>query len=226
MSSGGAQLLATGTPGAVIGAGLPAFWGSRHEVILPITRSVALPLPDDVLIQRVAAGDPSAYRSLSERHLTAILRYCTRMLGDLAEAEDVTQETFLRLWQHAGRYEARGGKPTTWLYRIAHNLCIDRIRRRRPADDSALERQASSDRPSGLLLRKRVAVEVQAALAALPERQRAALVLCHYEGLTNPEAAAVLGCRLHALESLLARARGSLRLELARLHEQSKEPMP
>jgi RNA polymerase sigma-70 factor (ECF subfamily) len=212
------------TPGVVIDAGPPAFWANlwpAHEAER-ITRSVALAPSDDVLMQRVAEGDPSAYRILSERHLTAILRYSARMLSDPAEAEDVTQETFLRLWQHAGRYQAQGSKPTTWLYRIAHNLCVDRIRRRRPADDSALERQASSDRPSGLLHRKRVVAEVQAALAALPERQRAALVLCHYEGLSNPEAAEVLGCRLHALESLLARARGSLRLELGRLHEQAK----
>ena len=74
------------------------------------------------------------------------MRYATRMLGDQAEAEDVAQETFLRLWRDAGRYEARGHKPSTWLYRVAHNLCVDRLRARKPQGD--VEEQTASDRTS------------------------------------------------------------------------------
>jgi RNA polymerase sigma-70 factor, ECF subfamily len=190
------------------------------------TRSAPVTESDDVLMVRVGSGDQSAYRELSERHLRAILRYCARMLGDAAEAEDVVQETFLRLWQQAARYQPRGTKPSTWLYRIAHNLCIDRIRKRKPQDASALDRQSSGDRPGALLDRKEVALKVQAALASLPERQRAALVLMHYEGLSQLEAAEVLGCRVHALESLLQRARRGLREELARWYEHAPQELP
>jgi RNA polymerase sigma-70 factor (ECF subfamily) len=177
-------------------------------------------------MQRIAGGDQGAYRAFSERHLSAILRYAARLLGDASEAEDVVQDTFLRVWQQANRYQARGVKPGTWLYRIAHNLCIDRLRRRRPGDAAALDRHSSGDRPSTLLDRKQLAGAVQSALAALPERQRAALCLVHYEGLTNLEAAAVLDCKVHAVESLLVRARRNLRTELAQLYAQVKGELP
>jgi RNA polymerase sigma-70 factor, ECF subfamily len=187
-----------------------------------LTRSVAVAGasdddPDDqALLAAVARGDGGAYRKLADRHLAPILRYGTRLLGDAHEAEDVAQETFLRLWQHGARYEPRGGKPSTWLYRIAHNLCVDRLRRRKEhADADAVELAASGDRPSGELARKELAEQVEAALARLPERQRAALVLVHHEGLTQNEAAQVLDCGPEAIESLLARGRRGLRKLLA-----------
>ena len=100
----------------------------------------------------MAGGDAGAYRKLADRHLTPILRYSTRMLGNADDAEDAAQETFLRLWQHAARYEPRDSKPSTWLYRIAHNLCVDRLRRRKDhADADAVELAATGDRPSGEL---------------------------------------------------------------------------
>lgn len=181
---------------------------------------------DDELMQRVASGDPGAYRELSQRHLAAILRYAARLLADASEAEDVVQETFLRVWQRASDYEARGSKLTTWLYRIAHNLCVDRLRRRRAEDPSALDRHSSGDRPGRRLDQAELAAAVQSATAKLPERQRAALALCHYEGLSNAEAAEVLGCNVEALESLLSRARRSLRDDLARLYAELKEETP
>jgi len=187
-----------------------------------LTRSVAVAgasdddSDDQALLAAMARGDGGAYRKLADRHLAPILRYGTRLLGDAHEAEDVAQETFLRLWQHGASYEPRGGKPSTWLYRIAHNLCIDRLRRRKEhADAGALELAASGDRPSGELAKKELAEQVEAALAQLPERQRAALVLVHHEGLSQNEAAQVLDCGPEAVESLLARGRRSLRKLLA-----------
>jgi RNA polymerase sigma-70 factor (ECF subfamily) len=169
----------------------------------------------------IAGGDASAYRALSERYLGRILRYSTRLLADPAEADDVAQETFLRLWKHADRWQPKA-KPSTWLYRVAHNLCVDRLRVRRAGDADALERHSVGDRPSSLLARKQLAAEVQAALEALPERQRAAIVLSHYEGLSNPEAADVLGVGVEAVESLLSRGRRALKQRLQPLHARSE----
>lgn len=168
---------------------------------------------DDALMLQVGKGDPAAYRVLAERYLASIVRYATRMLGNQAEAEDVAQETFLRLWRDGGRYEARGHKPSTWLFRVAHNLCIDRLRARRP--HTVLDGELSSDRTSAPLADKELAQHVSAALAQLPERQRAAIALVHYEDKSLEEAGEVLGCAAGAVESLLARGRRSLRDQLA-----------
>jgi RNA polymerase sigma-70 factor (ECF subfamily) len=168
---------------------------------------------DDALMLRVSQGDPAAYRALAERYLNGIVRYATRMLGDQAEAEDVAQETFLRLWRDAERYESRGYKPSTWLYRVAHNLCIDHLRARKPQAD--IEEQTASDRTSAPVADKELSAHVTAALARLPERQRAAIALVHYEEKSLEEAGLVLGCAASAVESLLARGRRSLREQLA-----------
>lgn len=170
------------------------------------------------LIARAGGGDTAAYRQLSDRHLAKVVAYAHRLLRDGAEAEDVAQETFLRLWKHAGRWQPRA-KLHTWLFRVAHNLAIDRLRKRRETGPDALERQSSGDRPSGLLARKRVAAEVEDALAALPERQRAAIALIHYQGLSHAEAAEVLECGVEAVESLLSRGRRTLRSTLSHLRE-------
>ena len=95
------------------------------------------------LIELVASGDVRAYRQLVDRHLRGIHAFAHRMLGSRAEAEEVSQETFLRLWEHAGRY-VPSAKPSTWIYRIAHNLCIDRLRRRREQQDCARRRRSEA----------------------------------------------------------------------------------
>jgi RNA polymerase sigma-70 factor (ECF subfamily) len=167
-------------------------------------------------MRRTARGDALAFRSLADAHLGKIMNYAYRLLHDRVEAEDVAQETFLRLWKDAGRYEPKA-RVTTWLHRIAHNLCIDRLRGRREQPSDAVDEERSSVEPGGLLDRKEAALEVGRALAALPERQRAAITLVHYQGLSNIEAAAVLDLNVEALESLLARGRRSLRDKLAEL---------
>lgn len=167
------------------------------------------------LIELVAKGDVRAYRQLVDRHLRGIHAFAYRMLGSRAEAEEISQETFLRLWEHAGRYVPHA-QPSTWIYRIAHNLSIDRLRRRREGSSGvAPDDLPGSERPSGMFHERQVAEAVRQALAALPERQRAAMGLVHYQGLSNAEAAEVLGVGVRALESLLARARRQLRDNLA-----------
>jgi RNA polymerase sigma-70 factor (ECF subfamily) len=170
-------------------------------------------------MRRTAKGDAVAFRALADAHLVKIMNYAYRLLRDRTEAEDVAQETFLRLWKDAGRYEPKA-RVTTWLHRIAHNLCIDRLRGRREEPSEMLDEERTSQEPGGLLDRKRVALEVERALASLPERQRAAITLVHYQGLSNTEAAAVLDVEVDALESLLARGRRSLRQKLGQPEQQ------
>src|SRR5262249_18319361 len=156
-------------------------------------------------------GDNGAYRRMVERYLPGVTRFAARLLSSPSEGEDVAQETFLRLWTEAARWTPRA-QPKTWLYRVARNLCIDRLRKRRaPAD---VERLSAAERPSGLLMRKQTSLEVERALESLPERQRAAITLVHYEGMDSGEACEVLEVGVEALESLLARGRRSLREQL------------
>jgi RNA polymerase sigma-70 factor (ECF subfamily) len=161
-------------------------------------------------MRRTAKGDAVAFRALADAHLSKIMNYAYRLLHDRTEAEDVAQETFLRLWKDAARFEPKA-RVTTWLHRIAHNLCIDRLRGRREQPSETLDEERTSQEPGGLLDQKRVALDVERALAALPERQRAAITLVHYQGLSNIEAAAILEINVDALESLLARGRRTLK---------------
>jgi RNA polymerase sigma-70 factor (ECF subfamily) len=170
---------------------------------------------DEDLLALVGAGDRQAYHVLVERHGRRVLAMARRMTGNLAEAEDVAQDAFLRVWQHAADWRDKGAKFTTWLYRVVMNLCLDR-RRRAPmarleaAGDPADERP-TAEAAVAAWQRDRVVAD---ALATLPDRQRAALVLSYYEGLSNAAAAVVLAISVTALESLLVRARRSLRAEL------------
>jgi RNA polymerase sigma-70 factor (ECF subfamily) len=169
------------------------------------------PDPEHVLVRRIATGDAQAYRTLSERYLTRIHSYSWRLLGHQEDAEEVTQETFLRLWQNAHRFEAKA-KVSTWLYRIAHNLAIDRLRKRgETLDQEHVDRAPASGGPSSHLERKREAVAVREALDSLAPRQRAAVTLVHLEGMSGAEAAEVMQVGPEALESLLSRGRRRLK---------------
>lgn len=174
---------------------------------------------DAVLVARVGSGDSAACRVLMDAHLAHIHGFAWRMLGDQAEAEDVAQETFLRLWRRAGKWraEARVG---TWLHRVAHNLCVDRLRKR--CGDTGEEPPDLPDPapgPAGEYQRAQVARGVEAALDRLPERQRAAIALVHYQELGNIEAADIMGVSVEALESLLSRGRRGLREALAGMRD-------
>lgn len=170
----------------------------------------------------IAAGDPAAFRSLCDRFLGPITGYAGRMLKNPQEAEDVAQETFLRVWTHSRSFVPTAAV-STWLYRIAHNLCMDRLRKHKRTSDRISE-LGDEDRPSLLLGRKELAAEVDRALAELPDRQRAAIGLVHYEGMGQAEAARILDVSVQALESLLSRARRALRKQLTGL--QLSEPSP
>jgi RNA polymerase sigma-70 factor (ECF subfamily) len=172
---------------------------------------------DSALVLRVGEGDVGAYRELVARYAPELLRFATRLLRDNTEAEDVVQETCLRLWQHAREYTPRA-RVTTWLHRIAHNLAVDRLRARgrlKPLPEEDEDVMPESARQPSLIDEKRRVLALDAALAALPERQAAALTLVHLHGLSGKEAAEVLGIGAEALESLLSRARRALKAGLA-----------
>ena len=170
---------------------------------------------DDALVSMVASGDGRAWPVLLDRHLPPIVAYAWRMLGDRMEAEDVAQETFIRFLRKADEWQPGGPKLTTWLHRVAINLCIDRQRAK--TRTPVIELIDTPDPCAGeahLTRQLDLARTVQIALARLPERQQAALALVHYQGFTNAEAAAMLELSVEAVESLLARARRSLRRDL------------
>lgn len=149
------------------------------------------------------------------------MNYAYRLLTDRSEAEDVAQETFLRLWTHARQWTPQT-RLSAWLHRVAHNLCIDRLRGRAEHSSERVERLQASDRPSTLVARRQVAKAVEEAVSALPERQRVAISLVHFQGLSNTEAAEIMDISVDALESLLARARLALRKGLTSVDEQTQ----
>ncbi len=171
--------------------------------------------PEDVLLAQYAAGDRLAARSLTARLLPVVLGYATRLLGgDRAEAEDVAQEAMLRLWRIAPDWRPGEARVSTWLYRVVTNLCTDRLRagRRRAVamgDDLPDAVDDTPDAAAQMLALARVTA-LDLALAALPDRQREAVVLRHIEGLSNPEIAQILGVGVEAVESLTARGKRAL----------------
>jgi RNA polymerase sigma factor (sigma-70 family) len=172
--------------------------------------------PDAELVARVGEQDQAAVRTLVARKLPRLLALATRMLGDRMEAEDVAQEAFVRIWKQAPRWKEGEARFDTWIHRVALNLCYDRLRGRRDDPVADLPDEADPRALPDQQLEARVRDErVREALAALPARQREALVLNYYQELSNIEAAALMGITVDALESLLARARRNLRAQLA-----------
>jgi RNA polymerase sigma factor (sigma-70 family) len=167
---------------------------------------------DDALMARVAARDTAALSLLANRHAELPWRIAYRMLSDAAEAEDVAQEALLRLWQYADRWQAGGPGVAAWLTRVATNACLDRLRRRRFASDEAVpERADESPLADAAIEEDQVRKAVADCIEALPDRQRAAIVLTYYEERQNKMAAEILAMQVKAFESLLLRARGALR---------------
>ncbi|MEM8767427.1 MAG: sigma-70 family RNA polymerase sigma factor [Pseudomonadota bacterium] len=167
---------------------------------------------DEALLLAIASGDSRAFEVFLPRYLDRIHGYLLRLTGVAADAEDLAQETFLRVWRKAGSFEPGRVKVSTWLHTIAHNLAIDSFRKRRETLLEQLPEAADElADPARQFASRETSALLEAALAALPENQRAAVLLCQLQGFSNAEAAEVLGVGLRALESLLARARRSLK---------------
>lgn len=170
---------------------------------------------DDTLMARIAVRDAEAFRVLVDKHAGKAHRIAWRMLGDPVEAEDVAQEAMLKLWEQADRWQAGSAGVGAWLNRVATNLCLDRLRRRRFASDEDVpervdETPLADARIDSEWMRRRAMQAVQ----SLPDRQRAAIVLTYYEECSNLAAAEILGLNIKAFESLLLRARQALKAAL------------
>lgn len=178
-------------------------------------RNSAEQVPDAALLVAFANGDASAGRELVARMGPKLFAHAFRVLGDRAEAEDVVQDAMLKLWKIAPDWRQGEAQVSTWTYRVVANLCTDRLRRRKtraqvdidavaePETDmlSAVEQMTEAARADAL----------QSALAALPDRQRQAVILRHLEGLSNPEIAKILDIGVEAVESLTARGKRALK---------------
>jgi RNA polymerase sigma-70 factor, ECF subfamily len=177
---------------------------------------------DEELMARVVGRDQEAFTRLLDRHLAGLQRFLIRLTGNAAEADDVSQEAFLRIWSHARRWQSDRVRFTTWLFRIARNLAIDRHRKNRDAtDDIDMIVDDAPDAAHAIDAEQRRQM-MRAAVGALPERQRTALLLCHFDGMSNQDAAAVLDVTVEALESLLSRARRTLKKTLRPLRDQTE----
>jgi len=170
---------------------------------------------DEGLMLAIQAGDAKAYEAAVRKHLKSISHFAFRMLGNSKDTEDITQETFLRLWTHADSWQSDKASVSTWLHRIAHNLCIDYLRKDKSSISSEYEDEhEGSDRPADAPDKAEQLAALARALEELPERQRSAIVLSHYHGFSNKEIAQIMDITVDALESILARARRGLKAQL------------
>jgi RNA polymerase sigma-70 factor (ECF subfamily) len=170
--------------------------------------------PDSTLLAGVAAGDEKAFAGLVERHYDIVYRVVWRVTSGHADTEDIVQEAFLKLWNNPTQVR-HGVALRGWLIRVATNLAIDRARRKQASNlDDQPEIAASGPDALGQVLGDRSANEINSALARLPERQRLALSLVYFENMSNIDAAASMEISVEAIESLLARARRALKVDL------------
>ncbi len=181
--------------------------------------SMVTAIKDEQLMSRVAKGDLDAFEEIVRRNQGTAWRIAYRFLADAGEAEDITQEAFIRILAASPRY-----KPTaafaTYLYRVVTRLCIDHARKRRPVlSDKLPERADPALDPAAALVRKDRDEMIRRALEALPSRQRMVVILKYYEGLRYDEIARAMGTTVKAVERLLGRARTALKTRLLYLRE-------
>lgn len=163
------------------------------------------------MLARIAGGDAAAFEAVVKCQAERLRRIAARMLSDAGEAEEVAQETLLRLWRDAGTLDRRQVQVGAWCAQVTMNLCVDRLRRRRfMAAESAPERADPAPAADAGLDAAALSAFVAECLAALPERQRAAIILTYYEEYSNMDAANLLNLHVKAFESLLFRARRAL----------------
>lgn len=176
-------------------------------------------IPDNTLMQRISTGDQHAFRTLVVRHLSKSHAIARRMLYTTEDAEEAVQDAFNKIWEHAAKYDSKKAAFGTWFYQILSNTCLDMLRRKPPIhqsiDEEILETLPNEDITQETALALQQENEsIRYAVQSLPDRQRLAVVLCYFEEMTNPEAAAVMGMHIKALEGLLVRARKALKERL------------
>ncbi len=179
------------------------------RAVAATTRSDAV---DRALMERIVARDSDAFATLAERHAAVALGLAQRIVRNTADAEDVVQESLARLWMFADRWNPDTARFSSWFYRIVTNQAISRIRKKTTDSiDSVDEPSDNSPGPDDQIAGREIGAAIAQAVAKLPERQRAAIALCYDNGLSCAEAADAMGVSIGTMESLLFRARRSLR---------------
>ena len=179
--------------------------------------AVAWPEKEDhELLALVQDGSHPAFAELVRRHTERYYRLAFRYLQNRAAAEDIVQDAFLKLWEDPHKWQPdKNTKFTTWFYRVVVNLCLDWQKKKQPVelneDMPLIDDREGADEA---MQRKQQQIALEGAIAALPERQRTAINLCYDEGLSNQEAAEVMAINLKALQSLVMRAKTSLKERL------------
>ncbi|MBF0562574.1 MAG: RNA polymerase sigma factor [Alphaproteobacteria bacterium] len=170
---------------------------------------------DETLVRRVASGSAPAFEVLIRRHMRRTIALAQGISGNAGDADEIAQEAFMRVWQHAGRWDPDKGQFTTWLYRIVVNLCLDRRRRPQwlPMETAGDVADLREDAPA-VIARKEHQRAVAKAMESIPARQRAAVSLFYFQELSGREAAEVMGIKPAAFEQLLFRARRAIKAEL------------
>jgi len=201
------------------------------DAIVPVMPSVPLapdsaPVADDVvhdedseLLDRLATGDEIAFRALVERHIDRAYAIALRIVGNAADAEDVVQDTMLKIWSHRGRWQHGRAKFSTWLYRVISNRCID-LRRKPRTENVETVPEVADGQPGAveIIARNELNGMLETAMQRLPEQQRIAVIFSYHENMSNGEIAEVMDTTVAAVESLLKRGRQQLR-QLLRKHE-------
>ena len=184
---------------------------------------------DVALMLRVRDGDLEAFETLVTRHQHSVVGTAAKMLGGAADAEDIGQQVFVRVWKHAARYQP-SAKFTTWLMTITRNLVFNELRRRRRSQQVSMDSDEGDTirhqfvdeqavAPSEEILDSELKEAIDAAIASLPETQRLAIVLRRYEGMPYEEIAEVLKTSVPAVKSILFRARAELKARLKKYLE-------
>jgi len=175
-------------------------------------------MDDESLMAATARGDAQAFSGLVDRHADRVMAFAFQVLGSHSEAEDVSQDVFVTLWQKAGEWQPSRAKLSTWLFQITRNAALNYQQRTRSREvhwhDAPPDVPSNAPSPEHDAMTADDQRVLDAAIAALPEQQRSALVLVVREGLSNRDAATAMDCSVKALEALLVRARRQLRSTL------------
>lgn len=172
-------------------------------------------ITDEERMIAVAEGNQAAFRQIVAVHLDSGHAIAFRFLGNRPDAEEAVQDAFTKVWMHAARFDPDKARFKTWFVRILSNTCLDRMKARIPPAaniDALQEVLPGKEKPQdAALFQKQESEKIKQAVQSLPERQRIAVMLCYFEEMTNPEAAAAMNMHVKALEGLLVRARKTLK---------------
>lgn len=173
------------------------------------------PDPDTDILPALMAQDQRAFATLMDRHIKSLSALSAQMLGDMHLAEDITQSVFLKTWQMLPGWQTGNAKLITWMRRVATNMCLDHLRKKKPIYTDSVPEQAGFDPLQDDHMVSSERSEFMAnAMGLLPERQKAALTLFYYQELPQKQCADIMDLTVPAFESLLRRSRQALKKTL------------